>query len=196
MSYAAAIEAGRRLLAAEPCWLDETGVHMYLRGVPCEYCEAFAALGKALEEIDRIAAIPPLSITVALPERALCGNGRAHGIGRARMIAEQREAARTIAAAAHRSAIGVFSNAEIRAPLFPSGRVAVKVHVSRDPLWSPRKLDDDNLQRGLKAVQDALQDALIVADDRQCYYDGPATWERGRPMAGWVRLTLRPAPGE
>lgn len=155
-----------------------------------------ALLAAALAEIDRIAAIPPLAVVVGLPDRALCGNGRAHGIGRATLIAEQREAARLAATEAHRAALGVPSAAYLTAPLFPSGRVAIKVHVSRDPLWSPRKLDDDNLQRGLKAVQDALQDALIVADDRQCYYDGPATWERGREWAGWVRLTLRAAPGE
>jgi hypothetical protein len=44
-----AIEAAaRRFVTAEPCWLDETAVHMYLRGIPCECCEAGAALRKLL----------------------------------------------------------------------------------------------------------------------------------------------------
>ena len=57
---------------------------------------------------------------------------------------------------------------------------------------SRTKLDDDNLQRGLKPYLDGLQDALIVATDRQFYFDGPVKWEKGQPLRGGVTLQLYP----
>lgn len=131
-----------------------------------------------------------IEFAVALPPRELCGNGRAGKFERTELVAMVREATALIAAQAHRAALGVTSDAEIKAPYFPSGRVAVRVRVRRDPLWSRTKLDDDNVQRGLKPVLDALQDARIVANDRQCFYDGKIAWDVASPLRGEVVLTL------
>lgn len=145
-------------------------------------------------EAIRILDEPPKSLTVvvALPDRALCGNGRAHGFERSELVKEARAAALVAGAAAHREAVGVLSDAELadREPYFGSGRVAVRVHAKRDPLWSARALDDDNMQRGLKPVWDAFASAKIVANDRQFYYDGEVEWSLGEPYRGDVTLTL------
>lgn len=136
---------------------------------------------------------PALTITYPLPDRRLCGNGKASGIQRGKLVQEAREDAEKVGTAAHRRALYLLPGSpDPVKPWFDpeGGRVAVKVHVVRDPLWSARALDDDNMQRGLKPTIDALQDSLIVANDRQCYYDGPVIWETGQPYGGRVVLTL------
>jgi DNA modification methylase len=50
--------------------------------------------------------------------------------------------------------------ATLKRPPFPAGtRVLVEALVRRDPLWSARRLDDDNFIRGLKGAIDGLTDA-------------------------------------
>lgn len=136
---------------------------------------------------------PALTINLALPDRGLCGNGRAAKQGRSALVAAARKAAMLEGTRAHRIAIG---GADIVYPLFPHHKVAIVVTVKRDPLWSRTKLDDDNLQRGLKAAIDGLQDAFIVATDRQFFFEGPVRWEKGQPLRGGVTLQLYPTGQE
>jgi Holliday junction resolvase RusA-like endonuclease len=133
-----------------------------------------------------------LTIELGLPPRELCGNGpppasRGAKIGRSRAVRAQREAAWQAATAA---ILAQRDPARRRAlPQFPGGRVRVDVLVRRDPTWSARRLDDDNLIRGLKAALDGLSDAGVWADDRQVRY-GHITWEPAEPLRGAVVLTL------
>lgn len=141
---------------------------------------------------------PPLTIEYPLPDRKLCGNGKAAGIQRGKLVQEARANAEIVSTASHRAArdrLGL--SPDLSEPWFaPGKRVAVRVHVRRDPLWSTRALDDDNMQRGLKPTIDSLQDSLIVANDRQCFFDGPVTWATGPPYIGGVILTLRQVEDE
>ena len=145
--------------------------------------------------MDTANAMQILTVTVPLPDRALCGNGtgRANGFLRARLVKEQREAALRCAEV---TAPVVFAAQDNRLPYFPTGRVRVDVLVLRDPLWAARRLDDDNLIRGLKATLDGLADAGIVANDRQ-FTMGAIAWETADPYRGAVVLTLSAvaAPG-
>ena len=122
-----------------------------------------------------------IEISVALPDRGLCGNGKAKGPWRTRLVAEQRRAA--YLAGRMRVAPG-----EV---WFPSGRVLVNVLVKRDPLWGRKKLDDDNFIRGLKATMDGLTDAGLVTNDSQFRW-GDIEWEGADPYQGEVLLTLTP----
>lgn len=131
-----------------------------------------------------------LTITVALPSRDLCGNGtgRANGFQRARLVKPQREAAKQ-EARDRLWRIGYCGPGETMPCYFPTGRVRVDVLVKRDPLWSARRLDDGNLWTGLKATLDGLQDAGVVAGDRQ-FTMGRIEWESADPLRGEIVLTL------
>ena len=131
-----------------------------------------------------------LTVSVALPDRSLCGNGtgRANGFRRARLVKPQREAAKE-AARDRLWRIGYCGPGETMPCFFPTGRVRVDVLVRRDPLWSARRLDDDNLIRGLKAVMDGFTDAGVWVDDRQVHW-GRVDWETAGPMQGGVTLVL------
>jgi hypothetical protein len=128
------------------------------------------------------------SIEVPLPDRALCGNGsgRNNGFKRARLVKAQRDAA-TLAAYAALAELP----ATLKRPPFPAGtRVLVEALVRRDPLWSARRLDDDNFWRGCKGVLDGLADAGVVADDRQ-FTLGRVVWDKAEPLRGGVLLLLK-----
>jgi hypothetical protein len=131
-----------------------------------------------------------LTITVGLPERSLCGNGtgRANGFMRARLVKPQREAAKQ-EARDRLWRIGYCGPGETMPCYFPTGRVRVDVLVKRDPLWSARRLDDDNLIRGLKATMDGFADAGVWVDDRQVQW-GTIEWESADPLRGEIVLTL------
>lgn len=132
-----------------------------------------------------------LALRLPLPDRGICGNGRAAKQGRSELVASARQIAMLEGVRAYRIAI---KGEAIDVPMWPAQRVAVRVSVDRDPLWSRTKLDDDNLQRGLKPYLDGLQDAMLVATDRQFYYDGPIEWARAQPLRGGVTLRLDPQP--
>ncbi len=133
----------------------------------------------------------PLVLTLGLPPRELCGNGKVGKYERAELVKETRLAAELEGRRAHRTAALDAGQPDPDGPWFPEGRVGVALVVRRDPLWSRMKLDDDNIQRGLKPALDGLQDAGIVANDRQFYFDGKVVWEKGQPFGGRVTLTLR-----
>lgn len=135
---------------------------------------------------------PPLTIEFALPDRRICGNGGAHGVRRQIIVTETRQDAAKIATQAHRDARSRLGEEADDLPVWfdGPGRVAIAVHVKRTPEWSTRKLDDDNMQRGCKPLQDSLQDARIVGNDSRCYYDGPVTWETASYGQGRVIFTL------
>jgi Holliday junction resolvase RusA-like endonuclease len=127
-----------------------------------------------------------LVIEVDLPPRELCGNGRAHGFGRSLLVADQRKAA-TLAAYKALAA----SAETLKRPFFRRGvRVAVRVTVRRPGFWSSRKLDDPNLQHGLKGAIDGLARAGVWYDDSQHYFDGPIRWEAARVGEHGVTLEL------
>lgn len=134
---------------------------------------------------------PALTITLALPARSLCGNGRAHGFARSRLVKAQRSAAAWVAREALIGAGWCDDTFRVGpAPAyFPTGRVRVDVLVRRDPVWSARRLDDGNLWHGLKAALDGLQDARVVKNDRQ-FTLGTITWERAPMLQGEVVLTI------
>jgi hypothetical protein len=130
-----------------------------------------------------------LTITVALPPRDLCGNGPAPSssggkIARSKAIKRERDSAHL------RAHLSMWSDDP--KPYFPTGRVRVDVLVKRDPLWSARRLDDDNLIRGLKATMDGFTDAGVWVDDRQVQW-GTIEWEAADPLRGEVVLTLTAA---
>lgn len=129
-------------------------------------------------------------ITVPLPDRSLCGNGRAHGFALTRLRKQQREDAALAAyAALAELPAGRGPLYALTGPAFPAGRVLVTVHVLRSQLWATRRLDDDNLIRGLKSTIDGLTDAGVWRDDRQVTW-GPITWERAWHRPGGIVLTL------
>lgn len=137
-------------------------------------------------------ALRTLTVTVGLPDRKLCGNAagpssRAGHIARNRRIKAQREAAYWSGL----DAIARFPLNEVGRgkPYFPTGRVLVTVAVHRDPLWATRKLDDDNLIRGMKSQIDGLTDANIWTDDQQVRW-GVITWQAAEPYRGCLVLTL------
>lgn len=148
---------------------------------------------------------PPLTITVSLPDRRLCGNGRINPLARTRLIKAQR----TEAMYAAREAIlqrtgatdsGAYFLASSEAGLSravsrggATGRVRVSALIHRPTWWATRALDDDNLWRGLKATLDGFQDALVVRNDRQ-FQLGDVRWEKATPTAGRVVLTLTAIP--
>lgn len=129
-----------------------------------------------------------LFVDVALPDRDLCGNGRANGFKRSRLVKAQREAAQLAtykALAAHPDTL--------QRPLFPAGvRVKVCAMVRRAPFWSARRLDDDNLWRGLKPSLDALADAGAIFNDSQVTL-GLVIWALARPGEHGVTLWLSEA---
>lgn len=138
-----------------------------------------------------------LVVSVPLPDRLLCGNGalpasRGLKIARGRMVKEQRtiayEAAQRARFEANRAII------QVGRWFTPPLRVRVDVLVRRDPIWAARRLDDDNMIRGLKATMDGLTDAGIWGDDRQVVW-GVITWEKASPLAGGVELTLTQQEG-
>lgn len=135
---------------------------------------------------------PPLTVEFALPDRKLCGNSKTAGIQRGKLVKATREDAVKVATQAHRDALAALGEEPDELPIWFAGpgRVAIRVHVKRTPEWSSRKLDDDNMQRGCKPLQDSLQDARIVGNDSRCYYDGPVTWETASYGQGRVIFTL------
>jgi hypothetical protein len=131
-----------------------------------------------------------LAVEVPLPDRALCGNGRVGGFKRSRLVKAQRGAA-MLAAYAVLAALP----ATLKRPPFPAGtRVLVEALVRRDPLWSARRLDDDNFWRGCKGILDGLADAGVVADDRQ-FTLGRVVWDKAEPLRGGVLLLLKETDG-
>lgn len=131
-----------------------------------------------------------LAVSLPLPDRALCGNGKASGFALTRLRKQQRQDAALCAyAALAEMTAGRGPLFALTAPAFPSGRVLVSVLVLRSPDWSARRLDDDNLWRGLKSAIDGLADAGVVANDRQ-FRMGPITWQRVAPGTGGIILTL------
>ncbi len=130
-----------------------------------------------------------LQVVLPSPDRRLCGNGYLGKFARARVVKAHRMAA---ARAPYALPDGVSAASFLLAadPFFPAdSRVRVDVTVRRDPLWAARRLDDDNLWRGLKPYLDGLQDAGLVANDRQ-FCMGTVTWETAQPYRGGVVLTL------
>lgn len=113
----------------------------------------------------------PLTLSVSLPDRRLCGNGRVSPFTRSRLVQAQREEAFYVAREALLQVARPeqpHTTAQAQHPAyFPSGRVRVSVVVHRPTHWDTRALDDDNFWRGLKATLDGLQDARIVTNDRQ-----------------------------
>lgn len=133
-------------------------------------------------------ALPMLS----LPPREVCGNGTATGIARTLLVRDQREeavkAGRNFLAAVRGLPWGQGGGV-----LWPATRVGVSVLAFRHPLWSARKLDDDNLWRGLKATLDGLAEAGLVGNDRQFYMAGKVEWRVvGYVSEAGVQLTLTP----
>lgn len=148
-----------------------------------------------------------LTVTLALPDRRLCGNGYAGKYQRSRLVKDAREAAANARREALLDALGcarLHRDPLARTMLvevyerqltdgwryFPRGvRVRATAHVRRAPEWSARKLDDDNFWRGMKHARDGLQDAGIVINDGQIVL-GDVTWETAPPFRGEVVLTL------
>lgn len=131
-----------------------------------------------------------LFVDVALPDRELCGNGRANGFKRSRLVKAQRDAAQLAAY----KALADHPDT-LRRPLFPAGvRVEVRALVRRAPFWSARRLDDDNLWRGLKPSLDALAGAGAIFNDSQLTL-GRVTWALARPGEHGVTLWLTAVPG-
>ncbi len=130
-----------------------------------------------------------LVIALGLPDRRLCGNGYLGKFARGRVVKEHRESACRAALAALETMGSGSRVLEYPPPFRPDARVRVDVTVRRDPLWAARRLDDDNLIRGLKAQIDGLTDAGVWADDRQVQW-GTITWETAPPYRGGVVLTL------
>ncbi len=144
-------------------------------------------------------------VALPLPDRALCGNAKAPRtkggfIGRNKRVKEQRATAQRAASAPHLRCPGMqcplvracgYSVCHAPDRLWLTERVRIDVLVRRDPLWSARRLDDDNLWRGMKSQIDGLADAGIVANDRQ-FCMGRITWEKAEPMQGEIILTLTP----
>lgn len=139
---------------------------------------------------------PGLAIECALPDRALCGNGTAGKFARGRLVKAQRAAARLAAQEARKSydATMLARHGSYGEVLWPMGRVVVDVHVRRPAFWAARRLDDDNLIRGLKATIDGLTDARIWSDDRQVRW-GAITWEAAQPGEHGVTLTVAHVAG-
>lgn len=129
-----------------------------------------------------------LTITLALPPRELCGNGpapasRGGKIARSNLIKDTR-------AAAYWEGVHALERASWeRLPYFAEGRVRVDVTVYRNPLWSARRLDDDNFIKGTKAQMDGLTEAGVWKDDRQVQW-GEIRWVSERPGYGRVEVTL------
>jgi Holliday junction resolvase RusA-like endonuclease len=111
-----------------------------------------------------------------LPDRALCGNGRANPYARTRLVKAARDAAK-------------LALANYAGPRFFTGRVAVQIQVERNPHWSARRLDDDNLIRGCKPLFDALADVGVVSNDRQLFVAGKVEWLKpAMPGAVWLMV--------
>lgn len=126
-----------------------------------------------------------LAVEVGLPDRSLCGNGRAHGVERGLLVADQRREAALCGYQALAALRGT-----LRGPLFPAGvRVRVDVTVRRTRLWAARRMDDDNLIRGMKASMDGLTDAGVWHDDRQVRW-GDVAWELAAPGEHGITLTI------
>ncbi|MGN6698499.1 MAG: hypothetical protein ACTHMR_10095 [Thermomicrobiales bacterium] len=138
-----------------------------------------------------------LSITLALPPRALCGNGappasRGGKIGRSGLIRATRKATAWVAREAMVAAGWHDDTFRVGLPpaYFPTGRVRVDVLVHRDSAWSARRLDDDNFWRGLKPILDGLAEARVVANDQQ-FRLGTVTWgETRKPLRGEMVVIL------
>lgn len=127
-----------------------------------------------------------LTITLALPDRALCGNGTARKFERSALVADQRRDA----ALCGYQALAAFPES-LRGPLFPADvRVRVDVLVKRTRQWAARRMDDDNLIRGLKASMDGLTDAGIWHDDRQVRW-GDIAWQLAAPGEHGITLVVR-----
>lgn len=126
-----------------------------------------------------------LTIDLALPDRALCGNGTARKFERSALVADQRRGAALCGYQALAALRGT-----LRGPLFPAGvRVRVDVAVRRTRLWAARRMDDDNLIRGLKASMDGLTDAGVWHDDRQVRW-GDIAWELAAPGEHGITLNI------
>lgn len=139
---------------------------------------------------DTTPATMTIAIFVPLPDRALCGNGRAHGFALTRLRKQQREDAALCAyAALAELTAGRGPLYALTRPAFPTGRVVVTAWVHRDPRWAARALDSDNLWRGLKSTLDGFADAGIVTNDRQFELSG-VIWQRAEVGQGGVTLTL------
>ncbi len=134
-----------------------------------------------------------LVIALGLPDRRLCGNGYLGKFARGRVVKQYREIAYRTADSLFGRVTHVAANEHYfpqRRPYFPAdSRVRVDVTVRRDPLWAARRLDDDNLWRGLGPYLNGLQDAGLVANDRQ-FQLGAVTWETAQPYRGGLVLTL------
>lgn len=137
-----------------------------------------------------------LCVTLPLPPRALCGNGappasRGGKIGRSDLVRATRKATAWTAREAMIAAGWCDDTFRVGLPpaYFSTGRVRVDVLVRRDPLWSARRLDDDNLIRGCKPILDGLAEARVVSNDRQFRF-GTVTWERAKPLRGEMVVTL------
>lgn len=151
-----------------------------------------------------------LIVTLALPDRRLCGNAksgasRGANMARAKLV----RAARRAASFAGREALldeawphlehdRLGRAAAVEAldtllvdgwRLWPTGRVRLDAEACYDPTWAARPLDDDNFWRGLKPQRDGLADAGIVRDDRQ-FRIGDLTWRAVPPCHGEVIVTL------
>ncbi len=134
----------------------------------------------------------PLGIDdLALPPRELCGNGHAPPHVLTAMRASERHSARLFSAQARINQHPVHHAFDPTVPYFWKNlRVAVTVRVRYGSDFSSRPLDDDNMWRGLKSKLDGLQDAHIVANDRQLFMSGKIEWVKVEPLRGGVDLVL------
>ncbi len=79
----------------------------------------------------------------------------------------------------------------LRCALFPRRARPHRRDRHRPTHRSTHTLGDDNLWHGLKATIDGFQDARVVANDPQ-FQMGEIIWEKAKPTAGHVILTLTP----
>lgn len=123
-----------------------------------------------------------MTLTIPLPDPLLTPNQRMHWGARARHVKAQREAAYWKALDTARfMGIGGGTN-----PFPLRGRVRVDIEVFPRPRM--KRCDDDNFWAAMKATLDGLQDAGIVANDRQ-FVLGELIWWTNRTSELILTLT-------
>lgn len=121
-----------------------------------------------------------LTFQLPVPSRILSPNNRSHW----HAVAEAKRKARL---AAKIEAARVLADAGIRAPKWGKARMAVTLfHLTA------RTPDPGNLMASLKAYEDGLQDAGIIANDRNLWPDRPR-YQRVARMAR-IEITVTPEP--
>jgi hypothetical protein len=125
-----------------------------------------------------------LTITLPLPDPLLTLNMRLHWRARARHTREQREMAGWAAVEAVRTIRTL--RAGVLPYIFPEGRVRVDAEIR--PRKGQKRCDDTAIWEALKPTLDGLEDAGIVANDKQ-FFVGSLTWRAARTGELVLRLT-------